>query len=288
MRAEGGRFDRGPVWNPKRTNTSALIKHLGYMAALMEDSYAQKLVFQLGRLTTLKREWRHDRVQKVRVAESDANEKAVGLRGHGVSWKLFQPDVAVRDFDNAGPLNFNRDRSLRPAEFRIRIHKNGHDMPVDDVGERVSVGDDLHLVPLTRFDKGFQFIGAAESRKEGWLLARLGGHNLTTPRDDAARRILLVQLARIFVVEVEIGLVARNIPLGVLALEILLPLPPLAVFRTQACRDRFEMRFNMEAAILNSAIRTGSFEFHLHLQFEVSGFPPAPDDVGCAGRVFRA
>src|ERR1700680_4654441 len=112
----------------------------------------------------------------------------------------------MRDFDVAGTLNFKSDQSLRLAEFRIRIHQDGHDMSIDDVDERVPIRNNLHLIPLARLDHGLQVIGAGESSKQSWLLARLGGYNLAAPGDDAARRVLLVELSRVFIVGVEIRL----------------------------------------------------------------------------------
>ena len=86
---EFGRLHGRPVRNPERTDTSPLIKDLGDVTALLEDGYTQNFVFDNGCSTAFEDGVGHD------------------LR------KLFQPDVAMRDFDLAGPLNFNRNQTLR-------------------------------------------------------------------------------------------------------------------------------------------------------------------------------
>ena len=70
---------------PKRTDTGPLVKDLGDVAALLEDGDTQNIVFEASCPTALEESIGHD------------------LR------KLFQPDVAMRDFHFAGALNFNRN-----------------------------------------------------------------------------------------------------------------------------------------------------------------------------------
>src|SRR2546430_14063681 len=91
-------------------------------------------------------------------------------------------------------------------------------MPVDDVDQSVAVRDDLYLIPLAGFDNRFEFVRGAQVSEQSWLLSRFGGNHLAAPRDDSTRRTLLVELAGIFVVVVEVRLVAAKIPLGVLAI----------------------------------------------------------------------
>ena len=52
--------------NPERTNTSSLIENLGYVAAPFKDSYAQKIVFQTGRLTASKINSSHEVISGIK------------------------------------------------------------------------------------------------------------------------------------------------------------------------------------------------------------------------------
>src|SRR5207248_4344715 len=110
-------------------------------------------------------------------------------------------------------------------------------MPVDDVDQCVAVRDDLCLIPLAGFDNRFEFVRGAQVSEQGWLLSRFGGNHLAAPRDDSTRRTLLVELAGIFVLVVEVCLVAAKIPLGVLAIT-LLPFLPLFLLLGSKIRGR--------------------------------------------------
>ena len=81
-------------------------------------------------------------------------------------------------------------------------------MPIDDVGEHVAIGYDLYLIPFAGLDESLHLIPSPEKGKQSRFLTRLSGHYLPTPGDDSARGTLLIKLARIFVVEVKIRLVA--------------------------------------------------------------------------------
>src|SRR5258707_2999878 len=164
----------------------------------------------------------------------------------------------MRDFDVAGAFDFNGDQSLRPAEFWIRINQDGHDASIDDVDQSVAVRNDLHLVPLAGFDRGFEIIGAAQSCEQSRLLARFSCNHLTTPCDDSTRRTLFVELAGVLVVVVEIRLVAANIPLGVLAVEFYPLLPLFLLLRSQVVRRWSEVRLDMIAAVLQTAVGASS------------------------------
>ena len=113
----------------------------------------------------------------------------------------------------------------------VGINQDRHDASIDDVGQGVAVRDDLYLVPLAGFDHRFNSSEVPKCSKQSRLLSRFGGNHLSPPGDDAARRTLLVELAGVFVVVIEVGLIAAKIPLGVLAIEILVFLPLLSVAR---------------------------------------------------------
>src|ERR1700751_2853307 len=100
----------------------------------------------------------------------------------------------MRDSDLAWTFNFKRDDAFCAAELRICVDEDRHDAPVDDVGERVSIGDNLNLVPLSRLDYGFQIVGTAKRGKQGRIFACLSCDDLAAPGDDAARGVLLVEL----------------------------------------------------------------------------------------------
>ena len=139
----------------------------------------------------------------------------------------------MRDFDIAGALNFNSDQSLCLAELWIRIDENRHDSAIDDVGKSVSVRDNFYLIPVAGFDHGLQVIGTAQSGKQCRLLVWFSGHNLATPGNNATWRTLLIELASVLVLEIEIGLISANVPLGVLPIQVLLLLPPLPLVWSQ-------------------------------------------------------
>jgi hypothetical protein len=58
----------------------------------------------------------------------------------------------MRNLDVSRAFDFKRNYTVVAAELRIRIHENCHNMSIDDVDERVTVGDDLDLVPLAWLD----------------------------------------------------------------------------------------------------------------------------------------
>ena len=120
------------------------------------------------------------------------------------------------DFEVSWAFDFKCDHALGLAEFWVGVDEDGHDVSVDDVGEHVAIGDDLELVPLAGFDEGFHLVGGSEQGQQCWLLVGLGGYDLAAPGDDATVTVLLVELAGVAIVVVKIGLVALQVPLGML------------------------------------------------------------------------
>src|SRR5262245_1681741 len=78
--------------------------------------------------------------------------------------------------------------------------------------KRVAHRDDVELVPVLRLVVRVDHRGLAERREQTRILALLGPHDLAFPRDDAATRGLLVELARVAVPGIEVVLRAPHVP----------------------------------------------------------------------------
>src|SRR5260370_23803893 len=188
-------------------------------------------------------------------------------------------------------FNLKRDEPFGLGVPGIGIDEDGHDVSVDDVDECVAVGDDLILVPLAGLDEGLEVVGASQRRQEAMRLPCFGFYHLAAPCADSARCFLLIELAGVGVVVVEVGLIALDVPLGVLLRErfsLLYSLLLLVGHLGEALgRDDARPGRNIEAAILDAAVGSGALQLHLDLELEVGRLTAAPDDVSRSGRMLR-
>ena len=64
----------------------------------------------------------------------------------------------MRDFYYSATFDFEADQAFGLAEGWIGVDQDCHDVTVDDVDERVSIGDDLVLIPVADLDVRLEFV----------------------------------------------------------------------------------------------------------------------------------
>src|ERR1039458_8562392 len=142
------------------------------------------------------------------------------------SLDVFDPHIAMRDLQNSRTFDFETNESLCLTDRGIVVDKDRHQVPVDNLSDCVSGGNNLPLVPVVDSDITLQRISVSESAQESRLLTGFCFHNLPAPGNFSSPSALLVQIPRKAVNPVEVGLRALHVPLSDSLLTLLLLLKP--------------------------------------------------------------
>ena len=129
---------------------------------------------------------------------------------------LLQPDVAERDLARAVLLDLQGDHARRLAARRVVVDEDHHELTIDDVGERVAVGDDVEPVPLAGLDHALHCVAIADRSDRARPFVRLHAHDVAPPADlgfRASASVLHIAVVVQGVVEVE--RVAGDVPVRV-------------------------------------------------------------------------
>ena len=168
-------------------------------------------------------------------------------------------------------MQLEADQPRHRSALHVVIQADRGDVSVHDVDERVAAGDEVELIPFARLEERLQHLGALEAADLplGSVLGDVG--NRAALGEEAAAR-LLVQLARILVVEIQIHLIAAEAP------RVTGGSVRLALVRGQHL-----------AAVLDAAV--GRVHLDLDFQLEVSRRSAFPDQErirsdGFLGRAF--
>ena len=128
----------------------------------VENGHTQNFVFEPGGLTAHETDCGHDRDLQ---------------NGDSAYFAVYRVDLtevfSTRRYGAEiltlpGPSISNAMMPLARLNSGSAVDEDRHDAPVDDVGERVAIRDDLDLVPLAGLDRGFQIVGGCQGWQAEW------------------------------------------------------------------------------------------------------------------------
>ena len=67
--------------------------------------------------------------------------------------QVFQPDVPQFQFHRLPHMHLEAEQAAHCATRRIIVHRLRHQMPVENVSERIPARDDVDLIPIVGFDQ---------------------------------------------------------------------------------------------------------------------------------------